>query len=550
MVTARQTGVAGSPQARSRIRVIVPAVLLALFVAQCVWFIRTQSLTYDEPMHVAEGLDAWRNGRFQQFIQNPPLARLLCTLPLRAPKWQVDIEFLPVGFRVHRVLPDVSSLAWRARAMNVGLGVLLGCLLWLTAAKLFSDWAANFSLGLFAFCPSVIAHFSLATTDGAAALLIFAAALQIANWKRDSAWKRILNCGAVLGLMLLTKLSALPMFAVAVVWMLVLVSGKISFRPSNWNWGKTACAVLVAFLVLWAGYFFHVSHLTIRDHILTATFPNWTAPIVKPTHSRLDISVPIPAGEFVEGFRDLALVNARGQPAFLLGQVSRVGGWKRYFPVALLLKWPVSLTVLVVAGLLLGLRKRLDVPGELWVLASFPAVYLILALFAKLNYGERHLLPVYPFALLFAAAVWEKISGYRGGKALLLAILLFNTVDVLRYAPGYLSYMNILVLPDTGYRLLSDSNVDWGQGLLALRKYQQEHPGEPIALAYFGSVDPEVYGIDARPLKEGERVTGTVVVGATHLSGQYLKDPEAYRWLLAYGPPEVLDGCLYVFHVR
>jgi len=39
------------------------------------------------------------------------------------------------------------------------------------------------------------------------------------------------------------------------------------------------------------------------------------------------------------------------------------------------------------------------------------------------------------------------------------------------------------------------------------------------------------------------------VVGATNLSGEYLGDPAAYRWLLRYGPPEVLDGCLYVFHV-
>jgi hypothetical protein len=159
------------------------------------------------------------------------------------------------------------------------------------------------------------------------------------------------------------------------------------------------------------------------------------------------------------------------------------------------------------------------------------------------------MLPIYPFALLFAAVAWQKFSQYRPGKIMLLGLLVLNAADVLRYAPGYLSYMNILIRPDTSYRLLSDSNVDWGQGLLALQKYQREHPDEQISLAYFGSVDPGVYNIQARPLEEGERVTGTVVLGATQLSGQFLKDPNAYRWLLAYGPPEILDGCLYVFHV-
>jgi len=122
-------------------RLLVPGLLLSLYAIQCVWFIRTQSLTYDEPVHISEGLDAWRNGRFEDYNDHPPLARLLCTLPLlgrnSGHRWQADVEKLPVGFRVVNVSPDPVSLAWRARAVNVVLGLLLGCLLWLQAAKLF-----------------------------------------------------------------------------------------------------------------------------------------------------------------------------------------------------------------------------------------------------------------------------------------------------------------------------------------------------------------------------------------------------------------------------
>src|SRR5579864_9031492 len=102
-----------------------------------------------------------------------------CTLPLIGREWQVDVEKLPAGFRVHRILPDPVSLAWRSRLMNLALGFLLGILLWLEAARMFSPAAANCSLALFAFSPSLIAHFSVVTTDGAATLLIFAAAIQI-----------------------------------------------------------------------------------------------------------------------------------------------------------------------------------------------------------------------------------------------------------------------------------------------------------------------------------------------------------------------------------
>jgi len=110
--------------------------------------------------------------------------------------------------------------------------------------------------------------------------------------------------------------------------------------------------------------------------------------------------------------------------------------------------------------------------------------------------------------------------------------------------------MNIFVPSDRAYALLSDSNLDWGQGLIALRRYQRGHDGEAIHLAYFGGVDPAAYGVRTLPLGEHDRVTGTVVVSATHLAGQYLKDPGAYRWLLQYPRTTILNHSLYVFEAR
>jgi hypothetical protein len=182
-------------------------------------------------------------------------------------------------------------------------------------------------------------------------------------------------------------------------------------------------------------------------------------------------------------------------------------------------------------------------------MASFPALYLITAIFAHFNIGERHVLPIYPFALLFAGVVWESLYKNRIARLLLISLALINAADVLRYAPGYLSYFNVLVRPENAYRLLSDSNLDWGQGLLAVRDYERNHPTEQIWLAYFGSVDPAIYGIKAQVLKENERVAGTVIVSATNLSGQFLRDPQGYRWLLDRKPAEILDASVYVFRV-
>jgi dolichyl-phosphate-mannose--protein O-mannosyl transferase len=532
------------------LRRFVPLLLVILYLAQCLWFIRTQSLTYDEPVHLAEGLDAWRHGRFEQYNDHPPLARLLCALPLIGQKWQIDVQPLTEGFHVASITPDPESLAWRARFMNVLLGLLLAWLLWQVASEMFSREAATLSLALFAFSPSLIAHFSLATTDGAATLLIFASAWQLVRWRREPGVRRCIGMGVVLGLMLLAKFSTAVMFLLALLWILMLKPDRIVVHPSRWNWSKAVAALLLAVGMVWTGYFFHVSHLSIRDGTLSATFPNWSEKIEKPVQTGLNFSIPVPAGEYIEGFRTLVRHNRHGQAAFFLGQVSESGGWKLYYPIVMLLKWPTVVLALCLTALALGALRKLRSPPDLWIMMSFPALYFCLAFFSHFNIGERHILPMYPFALLLAGAVWEHASRRRATLVLLVLLVALNAADALRFAPDYLSYFNAAVRPADSYRFLSDSNLDWGQGMLALRQYELEHPQEQMWLAYFGSVDPKVYGVTARPLAENIRVSGTVVVSATNLSGQFLRDPRGYRWLLQYPRTEILDHSLYVFKVE
>jgi len=132
---------------------------------------------------------------------------------------------------------------------------------------------------------------------------------------------------------------------------------------------------------------------------------------------------------------------------------------------------------------------------------------------------------------------------------LLLSAMTVHVGDVMRYAPDYLSYFNLFISPASSYKLLTDSNVDWGEGLVALRHYQQAHPGVAIHLAYFGSVAPATYGIQAIPLMPNERVSGTVIISATYLSGQTLPDPNGYHWVLQYPTKLILNHSLHVFEV-
>ncbi len=528
---------------------LIPCVLLALFAAQSFWFIATQSLTYDEPAHIIAGSEAWRLGRFEVWNDHPSLGRLWLTLPIAKTPLDYNVQFTDRNFLITRLQPGPEWLAWHTRPMNTLLGLALGVALWFATRRLFSEGAANVALALFAFTPSLIAHFSVAATDGIGALFIFLVAIQLVRWRHNPSLAQTLLMGLALGGLLLSKFYAPPLVLLALVLMLIVGPDEHRLLSRKLNCKPALAALAIALFVLWAGYFFHVSHLRVGDGFVRATFPN--RPVREwPSATKLHLSTLVPAGEFVEGLREVARSNHSGRPAWFLGKLYPHGGIWLYYPVAIVLKWPTILLLLLVAGLCLRIWKKSRSPADLLLLAFFPLVFFVFALNSRFDIGERHILPLYPFALLIAGGIWERVRGSGVAKVLLIVALCLNAADALRCAPDYLAYFNVFVRPQNSWRLLTDSNLDWGQGLIALRNYQRQHPNEPIQLAYFGSVDPALYGIHATALPAHQPVKGTLVIGPTLLSGQTLSDFDAYHWLWSYPPTRILDHSLWIYDIR
>ena len=544
---------------------LVAAVLLSAYVVQCAWFARTQSITFDESIHTAVAQDVWRNHRFDQWMETPPLGHLLLGLPIQGNKYQMEIRNPAGWLMVTALIPGPESFILGPRMVNVALGVLLGILVWCATRDVFSPGAANFALSLFAFSPQFIAHFTLATVDGIGVLTVFAVALQSVRWRKNPSWGNTVLLGVTLGLALIAKFYAPPFVILVLTAVLLTRKTRIgnvastSFPSSSgWSWKPALAALSLAGLVVWGAYFFHVGKAVLHDGQLVISYPH-SRTTIHVGGLGLDLSVPLPAPEFFAGFHEVLVHNRLGHPSFFLGRVSYGAASRWYFPVAIALKWPTITLSLALAGIVLvlvsaKLRLRPGTGIDLAIYGGFGALALLLALWSRLAIGDRHVLTLYPFLLIFAAACWQWAAGLEREKArtavgVLVLLAALNAADVMRYAPGYLSYFNVFVPAERSRELLTDSSLDWGQGLLALRQYQQEHPNVPLHLAYFGSVDPRLYGIQAVPLRSGERVTGTVVVSATMLSGQYLIDPDSYHWLLQFKPVAVLDHCLFVFEV-
>jgi hypothetical protein len=64
--------------------------------------------------------------------------------------------------------------------------------------------------------------------------------------------------------------------------------------------------------------------------------------------------------------------------------------------------------------------------------------------------------------------------------------------------PNYLSYFNSLAGGNrNAHRHLVDSSLDWGQDLPALKDWLKNNRVQTVYLSYFGTADPDYYGVHA-----------------------------------------------------
>jgi len=82
-------------------------------------------------------------------------------------------------------------------------------------------------------------------------------------------------------------------------------------------------------------------------------------------------------------------------------------------------------------------------------------------------------------------------------QAFVVGCLAWSIGSTLYYTPHWLSYFNELAGgPLGGPEHLLDSNIDWGQDLLFLKKWQERHPeAQPLRAALYSSYDPAILGL-------------------------------------------------------
>ena len=335
------------------------------------------------------------------------------------------------------------------------------------------------------------------------------------------------------------------------------------FRHPRRLWAGIALLPVTTLLALQAGYLGHTSWKEIGGRTFhSALFQSLQRQVPA-------LRLPFP-DDFVDGLDVQSREGQGNTPTFFLGQIRNGRVWA-YFPVALLAKWPLGFLGAIAARLVLAARRRRRRWHEAFVL--LPALVLLLAgvFVLQLNIGIRYLFTLVPLLCVWlggfagraartGAAAWRGARRWAIAGAALAAL---QAVEVVAATPWYLSFFNRAVGgPGAGFWLVNDSNVDWGQGLIALRDELRKRGIARVNLAYHGTTDPAVYGIDYIPFMGGDpsHESDWIVVSSYFYVGLWQRMttqqgrtsvPVKIDFRALWGTPPVARpaGCLYLYHV-
>ncbi|MFO0956179.1 MAG: glycosyltransferase family 39 protein [Isosphaeraceae bacterium] len=454
---------------------------------------------------------------------------------------------------------DYFGLFTRSRLLMPIFATLGGLAVFFWSRSLHGDWGGLLSLALWTSCPNVLAHARLITTDAAATALGCGATFLFWRYLKRPGWGRALLAALALGLAQLTKFSMLLLFG---LWpLMALLRMAIAGEwPAPRAWARMsaqgASMVAIAVLVINMGYGFEGTGRPIGDFpFMSSTLSTWRPRPVDPNlgdpnraplydlirNARANrfrgtplgsIPSPLPAC-FLTGFDEQKLEadgvwnrfldpslattplddprgrKLSGYPVYLDGKLQHESWWQ-YYLLTLAYKVPEGTWLLGLGALgCYSLRRR---AREAWADAAFVAAVPFVTLAAisfgtNINLGLRYILPIFPYGFILIGVLGSWASGLAGkmrvaaASAIGLGLALTMAASAVIH-PHYLAYFNAVSGgTGNGSEHLIDSNLDWGQDLVGLRGWLAENaPGEPVGLAYFGQIDPDIFELQGRPI--------------------------------------------------
>ncbi len=535
----------------------------------CISAAERLSATFDEPFYLHEGLQSWRTGSFKTLVDvgTMPLPVWVNTAPLYV--WE---RFQGRPFDVQTELDKLLPVA---RATALGFWWLLLGYGWAAGRQIAGPWGARLAVLLLACEPTVLAHAALATTDVAvtAGLLAF---LFHYRSGRSGGWLMRVGVPALwFGFAVLCKVSALyfGVLGMAVLEVEYRFRGRIDLKGLRGT-TRLAFATLIG-----APFRRHLSQVFWIGLLLVFVFcgSDWKASpsLVKWAQQLPDDAIGRSVCWFSDHLRIFSNAgnalayqtrrNFQTQDVFLLGDTYGKAVWY-YFPVALSIKMALPLLALPFLLAVLSPRSLRN-----W-LCALSAILLLYSLNCRVQLGVRLLLPlvcsaVIGFAAALVRAVCDAPSGWQRRALIVVTAVVPLWMGGAAWSawPNGLSYVNELWGGTTeGYKLVSDSNYDWGQGVKELVAWQQRSGTKTIEVIYFGT-DPLVQCPPLHPLDmrgwqsfDAEELRAHahspyVAVGTTFIYSTLASNAPRYKTLIDWfrqTPPAARTSTFLIYDLR
>jgi 4-amino-4-deoxy-L-arabinose transferase-like glycosyltransferase len=475
------------------------ALLLAIMAVALVVGARTDGITVDEPVYISAGYRHLTALDFRLNPETPPLAKMIAAVPLLPLRLHTPAAPGEWGW-IYRFFHEnsASRIIALARLPAILLTLSLAVLLWAWARAEHGPGAGLAALALAAFHPSLLAHGHLATTDLPAALGFLGTSWAFRRWSTAPTPRRAVLVAAALAAAVLTRLTAWLLVPSLALLALLEMSRLPSAERARFLRGLGVLAMVTALMapaLIWAAYGLRYAPWPARS--VAEPVARELGPAGGMV-ARLESWRVLPE-TYLEGLRFQLAHAVEGHRAYLLGELSE-RGWRTYYVVALAAKnTPGFLVAMALAAAAAAKGAWRGVGGH-WLI---PALLLFLVVsIGRIDIGERYILPVYPYAILLAAAAVPLVLRWRRGPWVLAGVLSLHAVPSLLVMPrGYLTYFNLLAGgPAGGHRVLADSNLDWGQDLPRLKAWMDRHGVDEVQLGYHGSDEPERMGLRARDL--------------------------------------------------
>jgi hypothetical protein len=481
--------------------------LLVLHAVLALWVARENSVTFDENFHVPAGVRILRAADFETSYAQPPLPKTLYGIAALAagardpdPAQAGPGRERFVGYTFMRANADRYQRVYgAARLVAIAFSLTLGAMIWRTARRVYGARAGLVALALWTVLPEALAHGSIAGVDLPTGLTTFGVALSWCAFLRTCTWKAWTFVALWIAAAFLTRFSSIQLLP-AVLGVTAAATWRKQVTDPRRVWIGLALLPVVALAAIDLGYLLQVS---LRP-LSAWTFQSETFKGVQQAAPWLRLPLP---DAWLGGVDYVSLLAQPGaKHSYLFGEVRLRHSWA-YFPVAIAVKWPLGLLAGIAWSTVSRLRERRPLELEELAMIAFPAVILFSCVAANLDQGVRYALPILPFAIVGAARLAAPRRPGEGAlrPVLVLAMVAAVAVESARALPYPLAFFNTLGGgPGRGDRIVNSADVDWGQGLVALRRDLERLGIRKVHLAYHGTVDPALYGIDYEIYTGGE----------------------------------------------